>query len=134
MTPLADIAIISPFILTKYRHFIVGPVSKDLHTIDVERFTGLNICGFSSMKFFTKMLSRCIGLQCYYLPIAKNSQETFAVSSKLWIPQNFSPANLFPFTVFLQCKSPLSIPQLVIWWRGLYIACMYVHCNVTFSV
>ena len=37
------------------------------HTVDVERFAGLNIRGFSSMKFFTEILSWCIGHQCSLL-------------------------------------------------------------------
>ena len=50
-------------------------INIQLATIDMERFAGLNIRGFSFMKFFVKILSRCIGHQCYYLPIAKNSWE-----------------------------------------------------------
>ena len=49
------------------------------HTVDVERVTGLNIHGFSPMRFFAEILSQCIALatSVYYLPIAKNSQENF---------------------------------------------------------
>ena len=54
------------------------------HTVDVERFTGLNIHSFSPMKFFAEILSQCISHQClyYYLPIAKNSQENFCGTLK----------------------------------------------------
>ena len=37
------------------------------NTVDVERFTGLNIRGFSPMIFFAEILSRCIGYQCSLL-------------------------------------------------------------------
>ena len=38
---------------------------KDLAcTVNVERFTGLNIRSFSPMKFFTETISQCIGHQC----------------------------------------------------------------------
>ena len=37
------------------------------HTVDVERFTGLNIHSFSPMKFFAEILSWCIGQQCLLL-------------------------------------------------------------------
>ena len=36
-------------------------------TINVERFAGVNIRGFSPMKFFAEILSRCIGHQCLLL-------------------------------------------------------------------
>ena len=44
----------------------------------MERFTGLNIHGFSPKKFFVEILSRWI----YYLLIAKYSQENFDVTLK----------------------------------------------------
>ena len=47
----------------------------------MERFTGLNIRSFSSMKVFLEILSLCIGhtraTSVHYLPIAKNLQENF---------------------------------------------------------
>ena len=48
------------------------------YTVKAERFTGLNIRGFSPTKFFVELLSRCIG----HLPKAKIHGKTFAVSSK----------------------------------------------------
>ena len=33
-------------------------------TVDVKRFAGLNICGFSPIKVFTEILSWYIGHQC----------------------------------------------------------------------
>ena len=41
-------------------------VSMD-YTTNRERFAGLNICGFSPMKFFAEILSWCIGHQCSLL-------------------------------------------------------------------
>ena len=53
-------------------------VLSNTYTIDVERFAGLNICSVSPMKFFTEILSWCIGhYNVYFLPVAKNSQENF---------------------------------------------------------
>ena len=48
-------------------------------TIDVETFAGLNISGFSPMKFFAEILSWCTDHQYSLLtvPIGKNSQENF---------------------------------------------------------
>ena len=34
------------------------------YKINVERFAGLNICGFSRIKFFVEILLQCIGHQC----------------------------------------------------------------------
>ena len=33
-------------------------------TVDMERLAGLNIRGFSPIKFFAGILSQCIGHQC----------------------------------------------------------------------
>ena len=61
------------------------PCEHKLHqvTIDVEGFAGLNIRGFSSMKFFAEILSQYIGHQCSlpYLKL-KIHRKTFVVSSK----------------------------------------------------
>ena len=46
-------------------------------TINGERFAGLNIRGFSPMKFFTGIFSRCLGQRFYYLTIVKYSWENF---------------------------------------------------------
>ena len=46
------------------------------HTVNGERFAGVNICGFSLMKFFMRIFSWCLGQQCF-LTIAKYSQENF---------------------------------------------------------
>ena len=49
----------------------------------MERFAGLNIRGFSPMKFFAEILTRCIGHQCSLLYLKlKIHRKTFAVSSK----------------------------------------------------
>ena len=34
------------------------------YTVNGERFTGLNIRGFSPMNFFMEILSQCLGQQC----------------------------------------------------------------------
>ena len=45
------------------------------YTVDVERFAGLNIRGFSAMK--RKYFRGALTTSVYYLPIAKNSRENF---------------------------------------------------------
>ena len=49
----------------------------DVSTVDVERFAGLNIRGFSPMKFSQKYFRGALASSVYYLSIAKNSQENF---------------------------------------------------------
>ena len=46
-------------------------------TVDVERFAGLNIRGFSPLKFFAEIPSRRMATSVHYLRIAKNSWENF---------------------------------------------------------
>ena len=49
----------------------------------MERFDGLNIRGFSPMKFFVEILLRYIGHQCSLLYLKlKIHGKTFVVSSK----------------------------------------------------
>ena len=36
-------------------------------TVNLERFAGLNIHGFNSMKFFAEIILQCIGHQCLLL-------------------------------------------------------------------
>ena len=57
-------------------------IQKYLTTADMERFAGLNIHGFSLIKFFAVILSQCIGHQCSLLT-AKIHAKSFTVSSKL---------------------------------------------------
>ena len=47
-----------------------------IYTVNMERFAGLNIHGFSPMKVFAAILLWCLGQQCvYYLTIVKYSWE-----------------------------------------------------------
>ena len=44
---------------------IFDPTFKQVqHIVDGERFSGLNIRGFSAIKVFTEILSRCLGHKC----------------------------------------------------------------------
>ena len=36
----------------------------NINTVDGERFAGLNIRGFSAIKVFAEIFSRCLGLKC----------------------------------------------------------------------
>ena len=51
-------------------------------TVNMEKFTGLNIHGFRPIKIFAGILSRCHGQHVYYLTIAKYSQENFRSTLK----------------------------------------------------
>ena len=53
-------------------------------TVDVETFTGLNISGFSPMKFLQKYFHGALTTSIHYLPTVyvKIHGKTFAVSSK----------------------------------------------------
>ena len=64
VTPLANIAIISPFILTKCRHFIMGPVSKDLYisTVQIPTFHYLSLLHDSGG--FTLIGAACMYVHC----------------------------------------------------------------------
>ena len=46
-------------------------------TVNVERFAGLNIRGFSPIKLLRKYFCDALATNVYYLPIAKNSRKNF---------------------------------------------------------
>ena len=48
----------------------------------MERFAGLNIRGFSPIKFLRKYFRGALTTSVYYLPIVKNSRENFRVTLK----------------------------------------------------
>ena len=50
----------SKFIVLSASYIVMSRVE----TVNEARFAGLNICGFSTMKFFMGILSRCLGQQC----------------------------------------------------------------------
>ena len=63
---------------------MVFSVRIGMHTIDGERFTGLNICGFSAIEVFTEILSRCLGHK-YLVQLKRGTYihgKTFAVLLK----------------------------------------------------
>ena len=47
------------------------------NTINVEKFAGLNIRGFSPMKVLQKYFCGILPTIVYFIPIAKNSLENF---------------------------------------------------------
>ena len=55
-----------------------------LHTVDRERFAGLNIHSFSAIKVFTEILSHCLGHKCSLFSTIKEwrlySQKNFCVT------------------------------------------------------
>ena len=67
-------------------------------TIYVERFAGLNIRGFSPMKFFAEIILRHIGHQCLLFTYSKKFMGK--LSWYFQKPQKFSSGNLSSFTVF----------------------------------
>ena len=51
-----------------------------IHTVDVERFAGLNVHGFNPTEVFTEILSYCLGQKCLLLKRgAYIHRKTFAV-------------------------------------------------------
>ena len=68
-------------------------------TVAMERVAGLNIRGFSPMKFSRKYFRGALATSVHYLPIAKSSWENFYGKHKTAKTRKFSPANLSPFTV-----------------------------------
>ena len=77
---------------------------NNIHTIDGERFVGLNIRGFSALEVVTEILLCCLAHKyslfstikerCFYL-----RKKTFAILLKTVKTRKFSPANLSPFMV-----------------------------------
>ena len=69
------------------------------HTIHGERFAGLNICGLSLIKVFTKIISHCFGHSAHYLVQLKRSAyihgKTFVLllktmkNAKVWLSKTF---------------------------------------------
>ena len=64
----------------------------DIYTVNVERFAGLNVHGFSPMKVFVAILLRCLGQQCvYYLTIVKYSWEQVLLKTVKVLAQRIFP-------------------------------------------
>ena len=80
-----------------YNYICVIVIMCSYITVDVERFTRLNVCGFNPTEVFAEILSHCLGQKCLYI------REVLIFTGKLsqysWKPWKFSPANLSPFTV-----------------------------------
>ena len=54
-----------------------------IHTVDVERFAGLNVHGFNPTEIITEVLSRCLGQKCLLLKrVAYIHRKTFMVLLK----------------------------------------------------
>ena len=41
-----------------------GVLARKLHTVDVERCAGLNVCSFNPIEVFEEILSCCLGQKC----------------------------------------------------------------------
>ena len=52
-------------------------------TVDVKRFAGLNICGFSPMKFLWKCFHSALATSVHYLCIAKNKFKNYEIHESL---------------------------------------------------
>ena len=88
-----------------YKLYVTNQPNGCLYTVNRERFTGINIRGFSSMKFFMEILLRCIGhywpliighFCVHYLTKAKNSRENFCGKLKNHKTTNVQPSESFP--------------------------------------
>ena len=75
---------------------VIIPFSTIVDT--VERFAGLNICGFSAIEVFMEIFFRCLGHKCSLLVQLKRGayihRKTFAVLLKTVKNMKVSPANL----------------------------------------
>ena len=75
-------------------------MSTYVYTVDGERFTGLNICGFSAIEVFTEILLRCLGHSTHYLVQLKRGafihRKTFAVAT----PENCEKCESFAQQIF----------------------------------
>ena len=83
-----------------------------VHIVNVEIFAGLNICGFSPIKFIMGVLSQCLGQQCLLF----NYSQVFTGKVSRYSLQKFSPANLSPFTILCSCSS-LSMCYAPVWTK-----------------
>ena len=90
---------------TSHENYIPG---ISVHTVDMERFAGLNICGFNPIEILAEILLCCIGQKCLLFSIIKvrclYSQEKFDGTLENCEMQKFNPVNLSTFTV---CSSYL---------------------------
>ena len=67
-------------------------------TVDVERFAGLNVCGFNPTKVFVEILSCCLSQKCLLLKRGTYIHgKTFVVLLKTTKTMNVSSVNLSPF-------------------------------------
>ena len=69
------------------------------HIIDVEKFTGLNICSFKPIKVFTEILLCCLGQKCSLFSYKEEILFTAKLSQYSWKPWKFIPVNISMFTV-----------------------------------
>ena len=49
------------------RPLTVNLVTHNEHTVNMERFAGLNFCSFNAIEVFAEILSRCLAKRAYYL-------------------------------------------------------------------
>ena len=100
-------------------------------TVNAKRFTGLNIHGFSPMKFFTGILFDALASSIYFLTIAKVFMGKFSQCSwKLWKQWKFSPANLSTFTVISYTVSCQCTKKL---WYVSYRSIKIFKLNSTYT-
>ena len=69
-------------------------------TVDGERFTGLNIRGFSAIEVFMEIVLRCLGHKCSLFSTIKE-RRLYSWKNFRGTPKNhkFCPGNLSPFMV-----------------------------------
>ena len=74
--------------------------SLSIYTVDGERFTELNICGFIAIEVFTETFSCCLGHKCSLFSTIKEkclySQKTFVVLQKTVKNTKVYPSESFP--------------------------------------
>ena len=72
-------------VFKKYTYIYINrnKTLKYCNTVDMERFAGLNICGFNPIEVFKDILSSCLGQKCLYIIKERHlySQKTFMVAT-----------------------------------------------------
>ena len=89
-------------------------------TVNVETFAGLNICGFSPVKFFTGILSQCLSQQCLLFNYKK-----FCVTLR---NHRSLVQRIFPlyssFANYLALQLAGNMYELRKFYRYIYVACV----------
>ena len=99
-------------------------------TVDVERFAGLNIRGFSLWSFSRKYFHGALATSVHYLPKVKNSQENFRGKLK-----NHGNGKRLAQRIFSCLRNNfIKLDSLTSKWHtGFQIIKVLVYCTISLS-